>query len=104
MIMAKRRIYFDKSEIVLIVPGKKGASSYNLVSSNVNRIEFAKCKEFTLGFIPKESEMIKIVGSNLPGEIVYKKGENKAYFDTYKEEFAQYCKEYRVPFEDKTQE
>ena len=100
----RRRIYFDKSEVVLIVPGKKGTSSYNVTSSNMNRIEFCKCKEYSFGFIPKDSEMIKIVASNLPGEVTYKKGENKAFYDTYKEEFRTFAKDNRIPLEDKTAE
>lgn len=102
--MAKRRIYFDKSEVVLIVPGKNKTSNYNVTSNMMNRIKFDKCKEFAFGFIPKSSEKITIVASNLPGEVVYTKGENKAFFDTYKEEFRQFAKENRIPLEDKTQE
>lgn len=100
----RRRVYFDKSEVVLIVPGKKGTSSFNVTSSTMNRIEFSKCKEFSFGFIPKESEQITIVASNLPGGVTYKKGENKAFFEEYKEGFRKFAKDNRIPLEDKTQE
>lgn len=101
--MAARKIYLDRSEMVLLVHGKNKTITYNLVSSNVNRIEFDKCEELAFGIIPKQSEKITIYASNLPGEVVYKKGENKAFFDQYKEELRQYAKDYRIPFEDKTQ-
>jgi hypothetical protein len=101
---ARRRIYFDKSEVVLIVPGKKGTTSYNVTSSTLNRIEFSKCKEYKFGFIAKDSEQITIVASNLPGGVTYKKGENQAFFEEYKEEFRKFAKDNRIPLEDKTVE
>lgn len=101
--MARRRIFVDKSELVLIVPSDGRTATYNLVSSHINRIAFEPCEEFLLGFIPQKSEKITIVASNTPDGVVYTRNTNKAYFDTYKEELRQFAKENRIPFTDDTQ-
>lgn len=101
--MAVRKIFLDKSEMVLLVHAGKKMLSYNLVSNNVNKIEFDKCEELMFGFIPKKSEKITIYATR-PQKTVYTKGENKAFFDQYKEELRQYAKDYHITFEDKTQE
>jgi len=102
--MAQRRVLFDKSEIVLLVPGKKKVANYNLTNSTITRIQFDKCTERKFGIIPVKSEKITIVTPKAGAPIVYTKGENKAFFDEYKAEFARYAKEYRVTFTDNTVE
>ena len=101
--MARRRIYVDKSELVLIVPHDGKTATYNLVSNHINRIEFEPCEEFLFGFIPQKSEKITIVAANTPEGVVYTRNANKAYFDVYKEELRQFAKENRIPFTDNTE-
>ena len=102
--MAQKRVMFDKSEVVLLVPGKKRMANYNLTSGTITRIQFDKCTERKFGFIPVQSEKITIVTPKAGAPIVYTKGENKEFFDEYKAEFARYAKEYRVTFIDNTAE
>lgn len=102
--MAQRRILFDKAEIVCLVPGKKKVESFNLSNSVITRIQFDKCVERVFGIIPTKSEKITIVTPKRGQPIVYMKGENKAFFDQYKQELAQYAKDYRVTFTDNTKE
>ena len=102
--MEKRRILFDKAEVVLFVPTKNNVLTYNLVSSDFNRIQFDKCREFKFGIIPVESEKITLSASKLPSMVVYTKGKNKKLFDEYKEQLAQYAKEYRITFADNTKD
>ena len=45
--MANKRILLDKSEMVLMVPGKKKMETYNLNSSQITRIQFDPCVERT---------------------------------------------------------
>lgn len=100
--MIDRSVYFDKSEVVLIVQGKKKAKTYNLVSSDFNRIQFEKCTELKFGFIPVNSEKISLSSSKLPTVISYTKGQHKKYYEEYKKEFAEYAKKYNVTFSDDT--
>ena len=98
--MEKRKIYFDKAEVMLLIPDKD--VNFNLLSNDINRIQFEKCKEYKLGFIPIDSEQITISSSKLPYTISYTKGNNKKYFEDYKKEFEEYAKTYNVTFGDTT--
>lgn len=102
--MITRHVYFDRSEVVLIVQGKKKAVTYNLVSSDFNRIQFEKCKELKFGFIPVDSEKITLSSSKLPTVISYTKGQHKKYYEDYKKEFAEYAKKYNITFSDNTKD
>ncbi len=100
--MANRRIYLDKSELTLLIPGKKKVEDVHLASSVITRIQFDKCTERIFLVIPKQSEKITIVSSKRAQPVVYTKGQNKAFFDQYKEELAKFAKEYNVTFTDNT--
>lgn len=102
--MGKRRIYIDKAEMVLIVPGKKGTSNYNLKSTDISRIQIQNCTEYILGFIPVESEKIVIETSKISTPITYTRKDNQDLFDDYKEEITQYAKENRVQLTDETED
>ncbi len=82
--MAHKLINFDKSEVVLFVPTNNNYITYNLVSSDILRIQFDKITERKFGIIPQESEKIAIVTSKFPDGIVYTKGKNKVFYDEYK--------------------
>ena len=100
--MANKRILLDKSEMVLMVPGKKKMETYNLNSSQITRIQFDPCVERTFVIIPSKSEKITIVTPKRSQPIVYTKHQNKAFFEQYKTELAEYAKTYRVTFADNT--
>ena len=102
--MVQRRVMFDKSEVVLLVPGKKRVANYNLTNSTITRIQFDKCTERKFGIFPVQSEKITIITPKAGVPIVYTKSENKEFFDEYKAELAKYAKEYRVTFIDNTAE
>lgn len=102
--MAQRRIYVDKTEIVFLVPTKNKMVRYNLASSDIVRIQFDKSIANIFGFIKSETEIITVVSGKVKTPIVYKKNQNKKYFDEYKCELAKFAKDNNVTFADKTKE
>ena len=100
--MANKLVIFDKSEIVLFVPTNNNYITYNLVSSDILRIQFDKITERKFGIIPQESEKISIVTSKNPDGIVYTKGKNKKFYDEYKAEFTEYAKQNNITLLDNT--
>ena len=102
--MAQRRIYVDKTEIVFLVPTKNNMARHNLAARDIVRIQFDKSVANILGFIKKESEAITVVSGKLKKPIVYKKSQNKKFFDEYKCELAKFAKDNNVTFADKTVE
>ena len=69
-----------------------------LAANEIIRIQFDKCTERVLGIFPKESEMISIVSGKLGAPIVYKKGENKKYFEEYKNGLEKFAKDNKITF------
>ncbi len=102
--MAQRRIYVDKTEIVFLVPTKNNTARYNLSASDIIRIQFDKSVTNILGFIKSEIETITVVSGKTGAPIVYKRNQNKKYFDTYKCELEKFAKQNYVTFADKTKD
>jgi len=100
--MANRRIYIDKSELTLLIPGKKKVEDVHLASSVITRIQFDKCTERMLFVIPQQSEKITIVSSKRAQPVVYTKSKNKEFFSQYKEELEKFAKDNNVTFTDNT--
>jgi hypothetical protein len=100
--MANRRIYLDKSELTLLIPGKKKVEDVHLTSGVITRIQFDKCTERMLFVIPQQSEKITITTSKRAQPVVYTKGKNKVFFDQYKQELEKFAKENNVTFADNT--
>ncbi len=96
--MAPRRIFPDKTEIIFMVPTNKKVVRQSLLAKEIVRIQFDKITERVLGIIPKESESITIVSGKLAKPIVYKKLENKKFFDAYKAELERFATENKVSF------
>ena len=96
--MAPRRIFPDKTEIIFMVPAKGKVVRKSLTAGEIVRIQFDKCKENILGIIPRDSESITIVSGKLANPLVYKKLENKQFFDAYKSELERFAKENKVSF------
>ena len=95
---APRRIFTDKTEIVFMVPTKNKVVRKSLTAKEIVRIQFDKCKENILGIIPRDSESITIVSGKLGSPIVYKKFENKKFFNAYKTELEKFTKDNKVSF------
>lgn len=100
--MAQRRIYFDKTEIVFMVPTKNNIARYNLSAKEIIRIQFDKDEKKIFGIFKSESETITIVSGKLAAPLVYKKSQNKKYFSEYKRDFERFTKENHVSFTDNT--
>lgn len=96
--MAPRRIFPDKTELVFMVPTKNKVVRKNLTAKEIVRIQFDKCKENILGIIPKDSESITIVSGKLATPLVYKKLENKKFFESYKSELEKFAKDNNITF------
>lgn len=102
--MAQRRIYVDKTEVVFFVPTRKNVVRYNLLASDIVRIQFDKKFTNILGFIKSETETITVVSGKIVAPIVYKKNQNKKYFNKYKCELEKFAKQNYITFDDKTRE
>ena len=100
--MAPKRIFFDKTEVVFMVPGGSSVARCPLSAKEIVRIQFDKSESKFLGLIPQKSETITIVSGKLGAPIVYKKTQNKKYFNEYKEGLVRFVKENNVSFTDNT--
>ena len=98
--MAVRRIFVDKTELVLMVPKKNKVVRKSLTSGEIARIQFDKQETKLFGIFNIETEAIKIVSGKLGAPIVYKKSQNKKYFDEYKRELEKFAKDNFVTFAD----
>lgn len=102
MTMAPKRIFFDKTEIVFMVPGQKKVVRRELAAKDIVRIQFDESDSKLLGIIPQKSETITVVSGKVGTPIVYKKSQNKKYFDEYKSGLARFAKENNVTFTNNT--
>ena len=98
--MAKRRVYFDTTEVVVLVPGSKGFKNTNLVRNDIHRVYIEKCNEPILGIIPRQSEQIRISTSKSEEPILFPKLENKKFYEDYKEGFIKFAKTNFITVED----
>lgn len=95
--MAKRHIFVDKTELVLIYLKGKKFTSTNLTYEQITNIRFVPCKEYKF-FFPVDSEKIEIISSKQSQPIVYTKLKEKKYFEEYKKELAEFAARNRVSF------
>lgn len=102
MTMAPKRIFLDKTEIVFMVPAQKKVVRRELAAKDIVRIQFDAKDTKLLGIIPQKDETITVVSGKLGTPIVYKKSQNKKYFDEYKSGLARFAKENNVTFTDNT--
>ncbi|MCG8502367.1 MAG: hypothetical protein MJB12_18445 [Firmicutes bacterium] len=100
--MAVRRINCDKTEIIVMVEGRKRVRMLNLTYEQITRIQFDKFEERRFLFFKVPSEKITIVTGKRNEPIVYTKMKEKKYFDQYKEELRKFVKDNSVSFVDNT--
>ena len=98
--MAPKRIFLDKTEIVFMVPAQKKVVRRELAAKDIVRIQFDAKETKLLGIIPQKDETITVVSGKLGTPIVYRKTQNKKYFDEYKSGLARFAKENYVTFTD----
>ena len=102
--MAQKRVYVDKTEVLFFVPAKNKIVRHSLTASNIVRIQFDNTTTKILGFIKSETETITVVSGKLASPIVYKRNENKKYFNEYKRELENFAKQNYVTFIDNIKE
>lgn len=102
--MAKRRVYFDTTEVVVLVPGNKGLQNINLIRTDIHRIYFEKCNEPILRIIPRASERIRISTAKSEEPVLIFKLENKKFYEEYKEGFRKFAKANFIVIEDTVNE
>ena len=100
--MAREKILFDKTEIILTVVGKKKVQLVNLTCDKITSVSVDPAKGRILGIIPVDSETITVRASGRAEPIVFWKHQEKQFFDSYKEKLADFCKNNRVTFYDNT--
>lgn len=96
--MAKRRIFCDGKELVLLYDGIKGEESLNLISSDIARIQFNRNIEKKFLFFKVQTETIEIKPSKLPFTIKYSRARAKEHFDQYKAELSKFAVDNKVTF------
>ena len=99
--MANKRMYFDKTEVTLIYPSGNKVVTRNLNREQIQRIQFSKCKEFSL-FRFVDSEKVTITNSQTAAPLVYTKQKNKKFFQEYKEGLIEFAKANNVTMQDDT--
>jgi hypothetical protein len=97
MEMATRWIYYDKTEIVVMVAGKRQMKDYRLPYNDVKSIVFEKCKEFRF-FRNVPSECIKITSPKFPGTVTFSKFKHKKYFEEYKRDLKKFAVDNKITF------
>ncbi|WP_105615440.1 hypothetical protein [Vallitalea okinawensis] len=95
--MKGRRILLDKTELVLIVAGKKEVKTLNLTYEDIQAIIFEPCREFRY-FNVVSSERIVINTSQSSHPILYPKLKNKKYFEEYKQGLTRFAISNRITF------
>jgi len=92
-----RRIYTDRTELMLMYLDGNQYKAANLNRDQIVRIQLDEFKERRF-IIKVPSERIQIVAKNMSKPIVYTKLREKKHFDEYKSILEKYAKENRVTF------
>ena len=92
--MAKRHMYYDKTEITLAMRMGNGYSTFHVPAEKVQRIKFSPMQAKKL-FRKIESEMISIEAAGFPPLMLFKHEEGE-FFETYKEELRKFGKENHI--------
>ncbi len=95
--MAVKSIQADKTELVLMVEGKKKYEVLNVTFDQITRIQIRPTEVFSF-FKKVPSEEIVIVTRKKSEPLVYKKHKEKKFFDEYKRELEEFAKNNRVTF------
>ena len=95
--MAKRHIFVDNTEVVLIDLSGKKAAVLNLTSDKIIRIQFDEIKEMKLfKRIPSEKISFVIRGREKP--VTFTKKKEKEFFEAYKDELTEFVKKHHITF------
>jgi hypothetical protein len=95
--MAVRSIQTDRTELVLLVKGKKKYEVMNVTYDQITRIQIRAATR--IGFFKKvPSEEIVIVTRKKSEPLVYKKHKEKKYFEEYKATLEEFAKNNKVTF------
>lgn len=97
--MAKEHLLFDKTELNAVVRYGNTFAMRNLKYSDIQSISLKPCSEKGL-FGSKPSEMIelKVIREAFP--IVYYKGKEKQFWDSYKAGLRKFAKANRITLDD----
>jgi len=97
--MAYEHIMFDKTEIVLIVMGKKKPQVLNVTYDKIMRIQFDRFMVRKLfKKVPSEKIIIMIRGRD--SAVEFTKLKEKKFFGIYKEGLRKFAKDNRLTFID----
>lgn len=105
--MAKRKIEFDTTEVVLATVfqdefGKKTPKILNLPYDQFQKISFVPCEERKLfRLVASEKIVLKLKKYAQPIEYSFK--ENKEFYEDYKRGFRQFAMENRIELIDDTE-
>ena len=99
--MAKVRMVFDKTEMIVSYKDGNAYSTMNLQYSDVINIKIDKCVEGKL-FFKKDSERIDITTRKREQPFTYFKHAESPNFDGYKKELEDFAKNNRITFYDYT--
>ena len=105
--MAKRKIEFDTTEVVLATVfkdelGKETPKILNLPYDQFLKISFVPCEETKMFFKTVPSEKIVLQLKKYAQPIEYTKMKNKEFYDSYKEGFRKFATDNRIDLIDET--
>mgnify|MGYP007002412265 CR=1 FL=1 len=99
--MAVKNMYFDKTEMVVMVPAGKKIINLNLSYDQISRIQIDPCTEISF-FRKVPSEKITIITSKHANPIVFTKCKNKKFYEEYKAGITKFASDNRVTFSNNT--
>lgn len=100
--MARQRLSFDKTEIVLIDTESKSPTVHNLRSDNLVRLRLVTKRVFALyQFV--EDQALEFHSRDKIEPILLRRRRNKKLFDGYLNSTRKFCETNQIPFVDDTQ-
>lgn len=96
--MARKHIFCEKTELVLIILMGNGAFSMNLTYDQIVRIQFEPCTERKFLFFKSPSEKIVFVTRKNERPVEFLKSKEKEFFEEYKVELEKFAKNNRISF------
>ncbi len=96
--MARKHIFCEKTELVLIIIAGNGAFPMNLTYDQIVRIQFEPCTERKFLFFKVPSQKIVIVTRKNERPVEYFYSKEKQFFEEYKMELEKFARNNRVSF------
>lgn len=98
--MAKDHLIMDKTEIIATLLLGNRWANVSARADRITRIQFDHITTRKLIFFKVKDEQITITTNPMP--IVFRRSQEKGYFDEYKQRLAKFAKDNNITFADNT--